>query len=171
VVTQSRVAALTATASSPVGRTIASYEWAFGDGTTATTTGPTVQHTYATTAARGVTVTAVDQAGARSAAGTTTLQPSATTASAPAKVVKGKKFKLRGTLTSAGAGLVGRILTVQRCKTSGQKCVQVATATTKASGKYAVKVGIRKKSMFVVTYAGGPAVFGSSASRVVKVKG
>jgi hypothetical protein len=170
VVSDGRVATLTATASSPLGRTIKSYEWAFGDGATATTTGATVQHTYDATAVRGVVVTAIDQFGARSTPLTTMLQPSAITAKGPTKVTKGKKFKLKGSLTSAGSALAGRTLTVQRCKSNGQKCVQVATATTKASGKYAVKVSAKKPSLFVIAYAGGASVFGSSASRVVKVK-
>ncbi|MDX6373484.1 MAG: hypothetical protein QOD98_2472 [Nocardioidaceae bacterium] len=170
VVSGMRVAALSAAAGSPLGRTITAYEWAFGDGTTATTTGPSVQHTYASTADRGVVVTAIDQLGARSAPATTTLSSSAITVSGPAKVTKGKKFKLKGTLTSHGAGLAGRSVTVQRCTAKGQKCKPVATATTKASGKYAVKVSAKKKSLFVVTYAGGPAVFGCSAAHAVKIK-
>ena len=166
-----RTASLTATASSPIGRSISSYVWEFGDGSTVTTTTPTVQHTYAVAAVRGVVVTALDQLGARAVPATITLNPSATTVKGPAKVTKGKKFKLKGTLTSAGAALAGQTITVQRCNTKGQKCKQVASATTKASGKYAVKVSAKKTSQFVVAYDGGPAVFGSSASRSVKVKG
>src|SRR5690349_17909945 len=55
---------LATTASSPLGRAIAAYRWTFGDGTTATTTTSTVDHTYASVGAHNATVVAVDAAGA-----------------------------------------------------------------------------------------------------------
>jgi PKD repeat protein len=48
--------------SSPVG-TIASYKWKFGDGATATTTNPKINHTYATAGTFAVTLTVVNSQG------------------------------------------------------------------------------------------------------------
>lgn len=169
VVSGGRVADLTAAASSPIGRSIASYRWTFGDGTTATTTTATVRHTYADASPRTLSVVAVDSQGALAPSTGTTLRSSSLTLKAPKSVAKGAKAKLKGLLTSGSSGLGGRLVIVQRCKPSGQKCVQVGTATTKASGKYAVKIKVKKKGLFVVTYAGGPGVFGSTSSHVVKV--
>jgi hypothetical protein len=169
VVSERRVAALTATASSPIGRTIASYQWTFGDGTTTSTTTATVRHTYPDTTPRTVSVVAVDSAGVPSKTSTTALDSSALTSRAPKSVAKGAKAKLKGVLTAAGSGLGGRLVTVQRCKPSGHKCVQVAAVTTKGSGKYVVKVQVTKKVLLVVTYAGGPGLFGSTTSHLVKV--
>jgi hypothetical protein len=170
VVSGIHVANLVATATSPIGRTFASYRWTFGDGTTAVTTTASVQHSYADTSPRTVSVMAVDSAGVPSSSTATTLGSSAVTLKAPASVVRGARATLKGTLTSAGAGLGGRPVTVSRCKASGKKCVQVGTAKTKASGKYVVKVKVRAKGRYVITYAGGDAVFGSTGSRVVKVR-
>ena len=47
--------------------TIAKYVWRFGDGTTATTTGPTTTHTYATARSYTATVTETDSAGTSTA--------------------------------------------------------------------------------------------------------
>jgi hypothetical protein len=57
----------TATASAPGGGTvppIVQYQWNFGDGTTATTSGPQTSHAYATTGLKVATVTAVATNGA-----------------------------------------------------------------------------------------------------------
>ena len=45
------------------GRTVARYDWSFGDGTTLTTAGPTVSHTYPQPGAYDATVTLTDSAG------------------------------------------------------------------------------------------------------------
>ncbi len=50
------------------GDSIAEYRWMFGDGTTATTTTPTVNHTYATAGTRTATLRVVDSSGLVSAA-------------------------------------------------------------------------------------------------------
>lgn len=50
------------TSISPVG-TIASYQWNFGDGTTATTTLPTISHTYAASGSYTVTLQVTNSAG------------------------------------------------------------------------------------------------------------
>jgi glucose/arabinose dehydrogenase len=50
------------------GDSIAQYRWAFGDGTTARTTTPTVTHTYATAGTRTATLRVVDSTGLVSAA-------------------------------------------------------------------------------------------------------
>ena len=51
---------LTATATAATGHSIQSYAWSFGDGTTQTTTIPTVTKTYNTPGTYGVTVVATD---------------------------------------------------------------------------------------------------------------
>ena len=59
------VTTLDASASTDADGTVASYAWSFGDGTTATTTTPTVQHTYAD-GTRQATVTLTDDEGCSS---------------------------------------------------------------------------------------------------------
>ena len=56
-------AVFTATATPAAGHSIVRYEWAFGDGTSETTTVPTVTKTYATLGTHIVRVTAVDGMG------------------------------------------------------------------------------------------------------------
>lgn len=56
-------ATLTATATPADGHSITQFSWSFGDGTSATTTTPTVNHTFSTQGVFVVTVTAKDETG------------------------------------------------------------------------------------------------------------
>ncbi|MFJ5932788.1 beta-propeller fold lactonase family protein [Streptomyces sp. NPDC093071] len=58
-----RTGVFTASGSTDPDGSVVRYEWNFGDGTTATTTGPEVTHTFAQTGSRTVTVTVVDDEG------------------------------------------------------------------------------------------------------------
>src|SRR6202008_2790513 len=49
-------------------RTIASYRWDFGDGSTASTSGPETDHAYAQGGTYAATVTAVDSRGGKGSA-------------------------------------------------------------------------------------------------------
>jgi PKD repeat protein len=58
-----QAAVFTAIATPAAGHSVVRYEWAFGDGTSATTTGPTVTKTYENLGTHIARVTAVDEMG------------------------------------------------------------------------------------------------------------
>jgi PKD repeat protein len=58
-----QTATFTATATAASGHSIRSFQWNFGDGTSSTTTGPTVTHLYDTPGTYVATVTATDDVG------------------------------------------------------------------------------------------------------------
>jgi hypothetical protein len=88
--------------STPIaGRTIAKWEWDFGDGTTKTTTGPTVSHTYSTGGDHTAKLTVVDSAGAISSQVSHVVPGTTTTLAAKTKQ---SKVKARGDVTPAHPG-------------------------------------------------------------------
>jgi PKD repeat protein len=60
------------------GDTIATYKWTFGDGATATTSGPTTTHSYATAGTVTATLVVIDSRGVSSAMASSTVPVAAT---------------------------------------------------------------------------------------------
>ena len=97
-----------ATATPATGHSIASYAWDFGDGTTQTTTGPTVTKTYDTVGTYVVTVTATDDTGqAASATGSFTITSSGVVSSftfSPTDPGPGDSVNFDGSASTAPGG-------------------------------------------------------------------
>ena len=160
----------TSPAGSSLGRAIASYTWTFGDGTSATTTAPTTDHTYPSSDTRSGTVVATDAAGARSAPVGFTIRGAAAKLSGPNRAVAGEKVRLKGALTSAGAPLGGVEVTLLRCKASGASCHRVGTGTTSGSGRVRFRPKVEKSSRFELVFGGGPDQLGATTTHLVKVR-
>jgi 6-phosphogluconolactonase (cycloisomerase 2 family) len=86
-----------------------------------------------------------------------------------AKVVKGKKVKLSGVVSSAAASCASGVPVALKRKVGKKPYKVVANLTTNAQGKYKVKRKITKKTRFQVVLAATPAC-GAALSKVVKVK-
>lgn len=164
-------AAFSATAASPLERAVDGFVWGFGDGDADTTATGETTHTYPDSAARSVSVVAVDSAGARSEPVVVDLAGSRLTLKGKSIVAKGHRTRLRGALTSAGEGLADKKVRLLRCKKSGAACKRVARTTTSAGdhpGRYAFRVRVTRPAAYRVTFAGGPMLLGTRATKVVK---
>jgi hypothetical protein len=158
---------MTPPAAATPGRT-ASLEWVFGDGAKAAT-GATTTHTYPVDQPVTAVVTTVDSAGARS---------NGVQVEIGATALRGKQREghlITGQLTDqdTGTGIGDQPLLAYRCATRSTpvgQCDQIASATTKPSGAYRLRIPeVRRKGFVLVTQAGtgrtaseGAARFGSS---------
>lgn len=102
-----QAATFTATATPATGHSIASYAWTFGDGTSATTTSPTVQKTYTARGTYLATVTVTDGVGqtgrATSSFTITSTGVTASFTSSPTSPVTGQTVQFNGS-NSTGTG-------------------------------------------------------------------
>jgi hypothetical protein len=167
-------ASFATTGASPVGRTIDHFVWDFGDGSDPVSTAlGAVAHTFPSSAARVVSVVAVDGAGARGTAASVQLPGAKLTLLGRSPVVRRARTLLHGLLSSAGTGLAGRELTLTRCAPTGKQCARVGRTTTLSGrhrGEYAFTVRPRSSSLYRVDFAGGTSLLGTRAARLVRVR-
>lgn len=134
--------------------TVASYQWSFGDGSTKTTTSPTVSHTYKKAGSHKVTLTVTDDSGCSTTqvfTGQTAYcnGTSAATASHTVKIAAAiKPLKLSVTPRSAKAGVRTCYALHATSKGHGVKKVTVKLAghkaTTSGSGKAKLCLTLKK---------------------------
>jgi PKD repeat protein len=106
-----RAATLIATTTTAAGHGIVKYEWNFGDGVSATTTSPTVSHTYSSTGLYVASVTVTDDTGQQGSnslsitvgSGITFPQPPFTVSPSAPITNQAVSFNASGVTTIAGA--------------------------------------------------------------------
>jgi hypothetical protein len=171
------VAKLSAAGAAAAGRTIGYWIWTFGDGKSATTTTPTVSHTYTSAAPRTVSVKARDYNGAFSPLRTVALKGTGLAVKAtPSTLNYGQTSRLTGKLIDAASkvGLGGRKVTVLRCRRDHTTCSSVATLTTSTGsstlGTWALTVKPTANTAYSLSYVGAASVLGTRSWLAVLVK-
>ncbi len=153
--------------STPVGgRSIAKWEWDFGDGAKQITTSPTVTHTYSASTNRTIALVAVDSAGARSTPVSQSILGTRTTLS----IRKTRhRIKTRGTVGPSHSGTAVLVELLRRRHRHFARLREKRAAVSE-SGAYATS--FRRPSggrcRAVVTYPGDPTHFGSTATRTFR---
>lgn len=159
-----------------VDRTIAHYQWNFGDGTTATTSKPTVRHTFETPGDHPVWLTVVDSAGAYGFHAGAIKGSDMLFASSAKSVVAGHALTLSGLLHrwQQTTGLGGRAVQIRRCDAKGGNCHLVATLTTSTKaasrGAFQLTVHPTAPSVYTATFLGGSGYLGVRKSRSVAIR-
>jgi plastocyanin len=131
-----------ASLSTPNGGTITDYEWSFGDGNIASTSNPTITHTYNTSGTYNTTLTISDSEGMSASTWNTVTVSSrnqtmiSISAFASSKFV-GFNVEINGTLADAeGNGLSGAIVVLSHTFPGISEWIPLTSATTDTLGNY-----------------------------------
>jgi hypothetical protein len=162
------------------GRSIAKWQWNFGDGTRTTTTSPRATHVYKRSADRTVSLVVIDSLGAISPATTRKLHgTSLSLLAAHAAVKHGTKVILHGRLSrSTGhAALAGQVVEILRCTSArpAAHCARVKklrTSNAKGArrGTFSLSFRPRKTATYRAVFAGGTSFISTTASKRIKVR-
>jgi PKD repeat protein len=133
-----------------IGGGIVKYLWDFGDGTTTSTTAPSVQHTYAAVGNYTVTLVAVDAA---NAAGSATTAVNVSDGTPPqvkiASPKDGQRLHIYTTTTTTKKvkdKATGKTKTV-RVKHRGRRAIRLRGTASDASGVASVELSLRRVSI------------------------
>ena len=132
-------ATFTATATAAPGHSVQTWAWDFGDGTTQTTSGPTVSHAFSTTGSHGVSVTVTDDLGQTGRASLSVTVTSGIAFPAPAFTVSPTAPTIGQTVSFNASGItaVNGATIVEYLWNFGDNTPEVSSASSSTSHDFA----------------------------------